>query len=37
MSYELAFTTTAIEDISFLKKTNKLSYKKTRKASIDYT
>jgi toxin YoeB len=35
MSYELAFTTTAIEDISFLKKTDKLSYKKLQKLLLE--
>ena len=37
MSYELAFTTTAIEDISFLKKTDKLSYKKLEKLLLELT
>lgn len=35
MSYELAFTTTAIEDISFLRKTDKLSYKKLEKLLLE--
>jgi Txe/YoeB family toxin of Txe-Axe toxin-antitoxin module len=35
MSYELAFTTTAIEDISFLKKSDRLSYKKLEKVLLE--
>lgn len=37
MSYELAFTSTAIEDISFLKKTDRLSYKKLEKLLLELT
>jgi len=35
MSYELAFTATAIEDISFLKKTDKVSYRKLEKLLLE--
>lgn len=37
MSYELAFTTTAMEDISFLRKTDKLAFKKLEKLLLELT
>ncbi len=35
MSYELVFSSNAIEDISFLKKTDKLAYKKLEKLLLE--
>ncbi|GGI29460.1 MULTISPECIES: Txe/YoeB family addiction module toxin [Pedobacter] len=37
MSYELDFTTTAIEDILILKKSDKLAYKKLEKLLLELT